>query len=330
MRGESGVRSMAMMVALGSGLFLAGCGGDEPVAADPAGQSVSSEAAITVRSPRGPVPPGKMVAPNGALVDLSCVVEVPSGAEVTVGGDIKLNHHVIGHRPRCTSPQTSTAVAPPTTNHEWVAYTQANQQDKPGTLNIFNRLQADWNVPLAIQPNAGGVLYFFPSFTSFSEIIQPVLQWGNNGEYGGYYWSLVSWYWSASAPLHSTPISASPGDPIHGEIVMTDAATYRITTKNMRTGQSTVLYHGVVDSMDTTQGGVLEVIAISTCTQYPSSPLVFKNFGVWQAGTTWSSYIAIRPNLVGFTDTWDTPQCGFNATSSYDTRTGFSSTTLTY
>ncbi len=329
MRGEYSVRSMAMVTALGSGLLLAGCGSDQSDVADPAGRSVSPAAAITGIPVNGQVPPGKVMTPNGAIVDRSCVLEVPSGAEVTAGGDIKVDNRVIGHHPGCAPQQTRMPVAAPSLTH-WMAYTEANEQNKPGTLNIFNRLQADWTVPLAIQPNSGGVLYFFPSLSSFSEIVQPVLQWGNNGEYGGYYWSLVSWYWSGSAPTHSTPISASPGDWIHGEIVMTDANTYRITTKNMQTGQSTVLYHGVVDEMDVAEGGVLEVLAISNCTQYPSSPEVFKNFGVWQAGATWSTFIPIVPALVGYTDGTHQPQCGFSASSTYDTRTGFSTTTLGY
>lgn len=63
----------------------------------------------------------------------------------------------------------------------------------------FSKFNGYWVVPTAPQTQTTQVIYLFPGldwhYGPYGSIIQPVLLWGNNGFYGGNYWSLSSWWW---------------------------------------------------------------------------------------------------------------------------------------
>jgi hypothetical protein len=115
-----------------------------------------------------------------------------------------------------------------------------------------------------------------------------VLQWGNNGDFGGSYWTIASWYVSGSYGLHSPPLTVHPGDLLQGQIAIADnvqPGVYEIITSDETLGgKYTYLYTNTVNPMNTVQGGV-EVYYVKTCSQYPSSwPVTFSNIETWQAG----------------------------------------------
>jgi hypothetical protein len=107
----------------------------------------------------------------------------------------------------------------------WVEYSWANAIDIGG-LQYYNYLSADWTVPrnpVNKWPYNYQVLYFFPLFQSSGEIIQPVLQYGYNGSFGGSNsWSMASWSCGDTACPHSSPIGVSQGHQLHGEIYILD------------------------------------------------------------------------------------------------------------
>jgi hypothetical protein len=72
-----------------------------------------------------------------------------------------------------------------------------------------------------------GEHYIFNGSQSSSMIYQPVLQWGNNGWFGGNYWCVASWYADSqgSAAFHSAPVTVNVGTELTG--IMTGSASKR-------------------------------------------------------------------------------------------------------
>ena len=133
-------------------------------------------------------PPGKTLTPFG-LVDKACVHEIPSGAVLERLGHVTHDGAVIAHHNACsTDPRDRSKNAQAPTINGCTEWSSANATLIAG-LAQYNGMFAHWTVPPSV-PYSGwrynGVLYFFPSFQSTSgEIIQPVLQFGDDGNNGG-------------------------------------------------------------------------------------------------------------------------------------------------
>src|SRR5208282_1418503 len=95
------------------------------------------------------------------------------------------------------------------------------------TNKSYGKIAATWIVPPSPTSDDGQILYFFPGLEDMSNVIsivQPVLQWGNNGIFGGRYWLVASWNccingttWYSTTSLKdsaATPLArrASPPD----------------------------------------------------------------------------------------------------------------------
>jgi hypothetical protein len=272
--------------------------------------------------------------PHG-LVDSACVFEVPMGAVVDEKGDVMMNGVAVDHHDPCTPEQmgfqdqgATTSVSPPGIGHAWIAWTSATAQPIDG-LAFYNDLSGYWTVPndpiyqclgvLCYEP--APIIYFFPAFQSSTEIVQPVLSWGYNGNYGGPWWSLSSWYWSSSAAFYSPPIGANQGDTIFGVISILASNEYQITTNNITQGGhytylNTYFYH----PMTTVNGGAMEVYNVYLCTSYPtSSPVEFSDLSIFQAGPLWNSYNLVNPSWTVEIDTSANPQCGYSVSGGENT-----------
>jgi hypothetical protein len=310
------------------------CAEDEEPAADFSRFGVTAATTGTVTS----IPAGKIATPAG-LVDEACVFEIPEGALLESSGDVKINGIVVDHHPPCSPKQMgrdissggAMALTPPTiVGSAWLDDTWA-WASTIGGLSFYNDLWAYWTVPS--NPTGCGphgfwcneLLYFFPSLqSSAGEIIQPVLQWGSNGDFGGRWWTLASWYCSSTACPHSTFRQVSAGDSIFGEvsIASTSPLSYRILSRDITTGWSTSLIQPTSGPFNTVQGGVMEVYTVNSCSQFPpSAPLVFRDISIFQAGPTpttlnrvaptWSTQIAVVPS--------PNPACGFGASATTGT-----------
>jgi hypothetical protein len=213
--------------------------------------------------------------------------------------------------PRITKP----GLQPPTTNG-WVEASWANATTISG-LTYFNSLTASFTVPSAPSTAAGQLIYLFPSVeANGAAILQPVLQWGNNGWFGGNYWTLASWYVSATTAVFSTPVTVSAGDSITGFIRMTGSGSS--TDSWVVSGTDTV--SGVSSGtgfatpktpFNSAQQGVLEVYNVSACTSYPAAgDIIFSNVTATQAGPAWNTYNAVAPGW--FPAYWSaSPSCSF-------------------
>jgi hypothetical protein len=187
----------------------------------------------------------------GMLTKAECVHEIPKGAHIevkegTFTGDVTLDGTVIAHYDRCstapilTRPMGHTPRAsgpgdafpdwfvappppgplppppgknppPPPTGNGWI---EAVQKDLslPSGDNI-DWMYGTWTVPE--NPTTGGAVIYLWNGVEPNPygnlVIQPVLQWGYNGAYGGEYWVIASWIWQSDGTMtYSTPEVVHP------------------------------------------------------------------------------------------------------------------------
>ena len=150
--------------------------------------------------------PGWVQVP-GQIIRPDCVHELPKGARVEVvndkiTGDVTMGGRVIAHYDACSEPGISTrpshnqtrpkAALTPGTGNGWVEAVE-NDVSLGGSDNL-DWLSGTWIVPPA-PAVSGGLIYLFNGMEPSSQnwIIQPVLQYGNNGYFGGNYWVISSW-----------------------------------------------------------------------------------------------------------------------------------------
>jgi len=228
----------------------------------------------------------------GRLIRPDCVHEVPSGAQIEFGsdgnptGDVTMNSKVIAHYDSCPEESIDTrhlgsqggqSPNPSGYGDGWVEASQWELLlgDSDNIAQLYNY----WYVP-APPAESGALVFMFngiePSGSSW--IMQPVLQWGNNGNFGGDYYTFASWLVgpeSSGVAWYSTPNVVSPGDYLFGNSAQ-DGVTgstlyYYIAAADLTVHEQSVLnftstgYHWVWAF-----AGVLEAYYVTSCSQYPS------------------------------------------------------------
>ena len=298
--------------------------------------------AATIMTPFGPA-------------DDSCVHETPNGGSIDVQtGDVNVNGVIVDHYVACTTSsfklqygeQQSASGSPPTASGGWYEYSSANATTIGG-LTQFNNLTVYWDVPTAPAIYDSSFQYFFPSLQSGggtcgpeTGIIQPVLQWGNDGYFGGQNWEIASWaVWGCTSSCtncsfgHSPPETVSPGDEIGGDISQTagDPDSWKIEATDFTSGADTWLtWTNIPNSwpkFSSAQMAVLEAYYLSptSCDELSSqNSLLFRLEGLGEAGPSW-----INQNdelgLINFTFYSNpsslSPKCSFDSSgTSLDTK----------
>lgn len=208
------------------------------------------------------------------------------------------------------------SLQPPTVNG-WVENSYAYA---PAANPWFGRAYSAWTVPNNPLSISNQLLYYFPGFQNLSgtlSIIQPVMQWGNNGAFGGNYWSIASWFVnSAGVAFHSTPKVVSTGNIIDGWMIGSNCSaagscTWTITTKvrNSTTVTTTLVYTpGVIYNW--AAPAALEAYRLTACNQYQG------NTGIYL-----STDLYLKTSLVRSTLPWSSsvysvsPSCHYAATN---------------
>jgi hypothetical protein len=72
----------------------------------------------------------------------------------------------------------------------WITYAFWNN----ATGNPITSFKTAWRIPPYPTTEDGELIYLFNGIQNATMIYQPVLQWGNNGAFGGNYWCVASWY----------------------------------------------------------------------------------------------------------------------------------------
>jgi hypothetical protein len=226
----------------------------------------------------------------GELIRPDCVHEIPNGAKVEtsggqITGDITVEGTLVAHYDACpeapvlTRPvhgATPTSAKTPGTGNGWV---EAAQTDLPlsGSDNI-DFMAGTWTVPSNPSAN-GGLIYLFNGLEPATEnwILQPVLQWGNNGLFGGNNWVIASWMVGPNNyAFHSPAETVYAGHSIFGytEITGTSGSTldWRVQAQDTTSGAYSWIT-ATTSGLHWTWGfaGVLEAYYITSCSEFPSS-----------------------------------------------------------
>jgi hypothetical protein len=127
-------------------------------------------------------------------------------------GGAPLMPHNVTHPPRASG-------AVPALGTGWITYAYwQNNTGKPITS-----FATTWVVPPFPATQSGQLIYLFNGIQNSTMIYQPVLQWGNNGAFGGNYWCVASWYADGQngSAFHSQPVQVSPGQTLTGIMALT-------------------------------------------------------------------------------------------------------------
>jgi hypothetical protein len=93
----------------------------------------------------------------------------------------------------------------------WKCWLSWHNGDKDHLIENF---RAHWKVPSEPLTKSSQVIFIFNGIQNSDWILQPVLQWGDNGKFGGGYWVVASWYVSQGQAFHSKWAQIS-GDARH-------------------------------------------------------------------------------------------------------------------
>lgn len=241
----------------------------------------------------------------------TCVFNVGTGAVIFDNDTVVMANGTRFTKPPCPSEPTQTpppgsGSSPPASNG-WDE--DANWCYCPTTPPAISYFDGYWKVPDTPPSNflTFQLIYLFlglqPSGSGGS-IIQPVLQWGWNGKFGGGYWVIASWY-AGSNSFYSTPQNANTADQIYGQMSgsscsqNTGGCNWLITTTDTSNGHSTSLSytsHTELGNLAEYWAAVaLEVYGVANCAYYPPAGYV---------PTTFSSMTMKNTNGLAITPSW--------------------------
>jgi len=118
-------------------------------------------------------------------------------------------------QPRTITGTAGAGVIKPGLNSGWITFAE-NANTFPATY--FSTM---WAVPTNPTGTDGQLLYLFNGMEDgIAHILQPVLQFGNNNAWGGYYWTINNWYASCATcqAYYATPATVSAGTLLQGVI----------------------------------------------------------------------------------------------------------------
>src|SRR5262245_8619727 len=226
--------------------------------------------------------------PNGSF-HKSCIYELGDDETIEEDGSVvrpdgsRFTPAACAHEVRNT--RTSVAHVPtdgeitPTING-W-AIAADDWQSRVWMKSLF----ADWHVPKAPSVYRAQLVYLFPSLEDMpvTRIIQPVLQYGPNGAFGGKGWVLASWYVGPNnVSMHSKPIGVKVGDYLSGMMLSSGctshgACTWDISSIDVTRNTSTKVRVKSGNAFKAINGGVLEVYRVTACSELPASGTRFFN-----------------------------------------------------
>lgn len=130
-------------------------------------------------------------------------------------------------------------------NANWQTFASWNNTSGQ-PITSFN---TTWKVPTAPSTNHDQVIYLFNGLAQPDQhdIMQPVLQWGNNHVFGGNYWLISNWYvWDTGAAYTTTISPIAPNTSLIGMLTYTGQAngSYNYTSSFSGYGNSMSIVKG--------------------------------------------------------------------------------------
>ncbi len=303
---------------------------------------------------------GKVVWTPVGPADDSCVHEIPKGASLDLeSGNLSVNHTVVGHQAPCTvdvgpevlGPLNGTMQIPG--GAQWYAWSDAQWPVIGGVHYPFDKFLTTWKVPTNPTPPVGDTSFefFFHSVQNnqglsndgqgcgpTTALLQPVLQWGNNGAFGSEQWMIASWVvWSCNSTCtmcnsaYSTPEPVTQHDHLEGyvweiqsgggfdgwQVELDDNTSLAYTYEQFTLPSSWPKFGSI-------QGAVIEAYNVdSNCDDLsPDNKVVLAEQGVWAGYPSWNSFDrvdALGANLLswqGYLLSSPSPNCNWNTISS--------------
>jgi hypothetical protein len=308
------VRAAVVTVVGGAAVWWSCSDGDLETPTSPT--EPATEMSATANTDRQ-APQNELVRTPAGWYHRTCVYEVPNAARVSRSGLVTRTDDSSYQLPECLYPgrRTDTGLrASLPVNNGWIEDARYTLTDR-----AYGSLTARWNAPA----NPGGsysgtkVYYTFPGFWTDDYIMQPVLQYGYNGLFGGSYWTAASWHCGANC-THSTPISVSAGDAMLGTVTASDChggdCSWTIIARDLtKQTQSTYVIEDTWNYRRAT-GGAVEVYGLTTCSQYPHTGAFYTSIALHDEYDD-----PVSP------DWWDrvtqelSPECDFDVTSTSST-----------
>ncbi len=269
-------------------------------------------------------PDSEYVATPAGWYHRSCVHEIPNGAHVGPSGLVTRPDGSIFQIPKCLHPAypnlpgaSGPIVFAPPTNNGWIEY--ASDRLPPG--NNYAQLTASWKVPTVPTGSYSGtqVFYSFPGIEDIDDpnpyIIQPVIQFGYNGLFGGSYWMAASWRCnSGSDCLYGTPISIAAGDSIFGSVdasaCVNGTCTWTISVVDVTRDSRSNWTATDTQNYDWTTGGAVEVYNLNTCNQYPDTGVFYTGISLYDRNGS-----QVTPAWINNVQPGLDPFCGFDLAS---------------
>jgi hypothetical protein len=256
--------------------------------------------------------------PGGRRGRRECGHEIPLGASVDPDGEtVRMDGRIIARypaNPRCQPMDNVPA------QNGWVDYATQNLNYPPGQGSPgFNRLWADFDVPLVPPSNSGQLIFLWPGLENLDYLVQPVLQYGINSaaQPSGYYYNFSHFYvYNHGANYYyTTPVNVYPGDHLETLIDLVGRTTnynsWFLYMRNVTRGGQFWVWYSTASSYPYWSEMVLEAKNLSYCNQYPGSNYTaFYNIYPYKVGTAWNNYVGAYQVPWTNTVTTGTPQCG--------------------
>lgn len=183
----------------------------------------SSDTSKYILSPEGPI-----LSSNVHLIETGYHLSVQNGHVVKIHSATGImsedfgEMHPNNHENIAGGPDNKAIPAQPS---GWITYAQwTNTSSQP-----FSFFSTDCIVPIAPAGNNNQLIYIFEGLEntltgSSIDIIQPILQWGNNNIFGGNSWCIANWYvWNngTSAAVSEPELNIAPGTSLQSMITYT-------------------------------------------------------------------------------------------------------------
>ncbi|MEO7734687.1 MAG: hypothetical protein ABIY55_27265 [Kofleriaceae bacterium] len=271
--------------------WLAGC-------AMPAEPEASSAAVLAGRPESVP---GSFVPTPSGWFHPSCVITVAPDEHVERGGTLRRADGGVRAPTPCQYPHfTRTGViAGPAASAAVVAQGCAGEcwvaEAHMITTQLIAFLHVNWTVPPHPAVDTGQVLYYFPGLQSDAAtvaegvVLQPVLRWAAGA------WSIANWNCCANGNAMTTePLKVEPGAKLRGDVFGSNCAG--TTCGHWQLFIANTDDYAVSATLETDVGGralpavypgVLEAFYLTTCAEYPPTPVTFQPITVMTYTNGW-------------------------------------------
>jgi len=178
----------------------------------------------------------------------------------------------------------------------WSAYVYAQ-----ATASI-KQYNGSWIVPAAPGDQESQVLFLFTGLQNsydladvagVTNIIQPVLQWGQSEAGGGEYWALASWYVDSNDNAYYSKLTAAnavkPGDRIQGNMYYTLASKVWIIESIDETTHTPTTLKIATNTTEPYAFVTLEVYNVDSCQDYPTGTVPFTHLAFDHFTPSWST-----------------------------------------